>query len=213
MNYSAYFKEYYKNHPVTSIIIIINLLMALLVMFTGGFTLNNLISWGAILPPLITEDGEYYRILTAMALHGSVLHFAMNSYVLFYIGGHLERLIGPMKYLFVYLVAGIVSSLFVVYLGENNIVTIGASGAIFGVMGGLFMLTIKRANWFHPQTVRSIRNLMLINLVFTFIIPNISVLGHLGGLIAGVLLFFVITPEEPYFTKYMVPEARDNYTS
>lgn len=213
MNYTEYFKEYYKNHPVTSIIIIINLVMGFLVMFSGGFSIPNLISWGAIVPPLITEQGEYYRIVAAMALHGSILHLLMNSYVLFYIGGHLEKLLGPKKYLLVYLVSGIISSLFVVYFGEPNVVTIGASGAIFGVMGGLFMLTIKKASWFHPQTIRSIRNLMVINLIFTFVIPNISVLGHLGGLIAGVLLFFVITPDEPYFTRYMVPGARDQYMS
>jgi len=213
MSYTEYLKEYYKNHPVTSIIVIINLVMAILVMFSGGFSIANLISWGAIVPPLITEQKEYYRILTAMALHGSVIHFLMNSYVLFYIGGHLERFIGPIKYLIVYLVAGIISSLFVVFFGASNVVTIGASGAIFGVMGGLFMLTIKKASWFHPQAIRSIRNLMLINLVFTFIIPNISIPGHLGGLVAGVLLFFVITPDEPHFTRYMVPDARDQYMS
>lgn len=213
MNYTEYFKEYYKNHPVTSIIIIINLVMGIVVMFSGGFTIENLISWGAILPPLITEQGEYYRIITAMALHGSVLHFLMNSYVLFYIGGHLERFIGPKRYLLVYMVAGIVSSLFVVFFGAPNVVTIGASGAIFGVMGGLFMLTIKKASWFHPQAIRSIRNLMLINLIFTFVIPNISIPGHLGGLVAGVLLFFVITPDEPHYTRYMVPGARDQYMS
>lgn len=195
-------KKYVTQNPVTSIIIIINLVMTILVIFNGGFGANNLVKWGAIFPPLIKENGEYYRIITAMILHGSIIHFLMNAYVLFYIGGNLEQLLGPIRYLLVYIVSGIISSLFVVYLGEPNVVTIGASGAIFGVMGSLFMLTIKRDYWFKEHGIKSIRNLMIMNLIITFIIPNVSVYGHLGGLISGLLLFYVDTPENPYFIKY-----------
>lgn len=200
---------YYRLHPVTSLILLINLMMVIVLTTTGGFGLDNLIRYGAIYPALVTEYNQYYRILTAMILHGSFLHFLMNSFVLYYLGGHMERLIGPFKYLVVYLLSGVVSSLFVIFLGPAGAVTIGASGAIFGVMGGLLTLTFIRKQWFNPQAIRSIRQLMVINLIITFVIPNISREGHIGGLIVGLLLFFIITPEYPYYYVQQIEAMKD----
>lgn len=194
----SYIKRYLKKHPVTSLMIIINTLFFLVTLFTGGFTLINLIRLGAIYPPLILEQGEFYRIITGTFLHGNVFHYLMNMYVLFYLGAHLEQLVGPRKHLLVYLLSAIASGVAVTYLGQENAVTVGASGAIFGIMGGLFMLTILRKRWFHQRTIRSIQQLMAINLILTFVVARISILGHLGGLVMGVLLFFIITPERPY---------------
>ena len=205
------FKAYFTFHPVTTVILIINTIMALLVLFSGGFTLENLISWGGLVPPLVTELGHYYRILTAMALHGSILHVLMNGYVLYYIGGHLERLIGPKRYAVVYVVSGVLSSLFVVFFGQPNVVTVGASGAIFGVMGFLLVLTFTKPTWFPLSIAKSIRNLALINLVITFLIPNISILGHLGGIIGGALLALILTPDEPEYLKRYIVENNERY--
>ncbi len=205
------FKAYFTFHPVTTVILIINTIMALLVLFSGGFTLQNLISWGGLVPPLVTELGQYYRMLTAMALHGSILHVLMNGYVLYYIGGHLERLIGPKRYAIVYLASGILSSLFVVFFGQPNVVTVGASGAIFGVMGFLLILTFRKPTWFPPSIAKSIKNLTLINLVITFLIPNISILGHLGGIVGGALLAFILTPDEPDYLKRYIIENNERY--
>jgi rhomboid protease GluP len=209
--FQSRFKAYFTFHPVTTVILIINTLMALLVLFSGGFTLDNLISWGGLVPPLVTELGHYYRILTAMALHGSILHVLMNCYVLYYIGGHLERLIGPKRYAVVYLASGILSSLFVVFFGQPNVVTVGASGAIFGVMGFLLILTFRKPTWFPPSIAKSIRNLTLLNLVITFLIPNISILGHLGGVIGGALLALMLTPDEPDYLKRFIVENNERY--
>jgi len=193
------FYQYIKLHPITSIILGINTFMLVVVLLNGGFTIENLILYGGLLPSRVTEQGEYYRIILAMTLHGGLFHFLINSYVLYILGGHLERLIGPKRFGTLYLISGIVSSLFVVFFGESNIVTIGASGAIYGVMGGLFMLTHIKKEWFQPQTIQWLRNLIIINLILTFILPNISRLGHIGGLIAGLVLLYFMTPERPYF--------------
>lgn len=205
------FRQYFTFHPVTTVILIINAVMALLVLFSGGFSVLNLISWGGLVPPLVTQAKEYYRILTAMALHGSILHVLMNCYVLYYIGGHLERLIGPFRYGVVYLVSGIVSSLFVVFFGNPMVVTVGASGAIFGVMGFLLVLTFTKPMWFPMYLAKSIRSLTAINLVITFLVPNISILGHLGGVVSGALLAFILTPDEPDFLKRFVVENNETF--
>jgi rhomboid protease GluP len=194
-------KKYINFHPITATLLSINLVMLFLLLFTGGFSTINLVNKGGIVPILVTENKEYYRIITAMFLHGGIIHFLSNSLVLFFIGGYLERMIGPKRYVAIYMLSGIASSLFVVLFGEPNVVTIGASGAIFGVMGALFLLTLKKETWFMPQTIKSIRNLMFINLIFTFIVPFISIPGHLGGLLFGIILMYFIIPDLPYYLK------------
>ncbi|MBU1141573.1 MAG: rhomboid family intramembrane serine protease [Firmicutes bacterium] len=210
MNTLDKIKQYYKHHPVTSTILIINLVMAIIVFVEGNFSLITLVKYGALYPPLITEYQEYYRLVTVMFLHGSILHFLMNSIALYYLGGQMELIIGPRKYAFLYFLSGIGSSLLVVFAGPGDVVTVGASGAIFGVMGGMLMLTFLRTKWFNERAVRSIRQLMVINLVFTFVVPNISIAGHIGGLVIGILLFYVITPNIPYFIErdYLMRQKR-----
>lgn len=200
----TYIKNYIQTRPITSIILLINTIFLVTVLFTGGFSILHLIELGAIFPPLIIEQAEYFRWITGMFLHANIFHFLMNMYVLFYLGGHMERLIGPRRYLFIYMISGIGSSIAVTYLGESNVVTVGASGAIFGIMGGLLLLTFLRKHWFSPRTISSIRNLMLLNLVFTFVVPDVSIFGHLGGLVIGIALFFVMTPEYPYYMELNV---------
>ncbi len=216
MQFQDQLKKYFEAHPVTSIILILNTLFALLVLLSGGFTINNLVNWGGLVPILVTEQNEYHRLVLAMFLHGGIFHFLMNSYVLYIIGGQLERIIGPVKFSILYVISGLFASIFVVLFGEPNVVTIGASGAIYGVMGGLFMLTLLKKSWFRPQSINWIRQLILINLVLTFIIPNISVWGHLGGLIGGFLLFYFLTPKKPYFVvqyeiKNDIIDAEQNF--
>jgi len=203
-------KEYYKFHPVTTIILVINLVMAVLLIVTGGFDTLNLVKFGALVPVLVTEEGEYHRIITAMFLHGGFLHLLSNSFVLYYIGAYMERLVGPKKYLLIYMISGIISSIFVLFLASDLSVTIGASGAIFGVIGGLLVLTFLRKSWFSDHAIRTIRQLIIINVVITFLVPNISIPGHMGGLIAGILLCYLMAPKSPYYYKNRKSVNRDN---
>ena len=113
------FKEYYKFHPVTTIILVINLVMAVLLIVTGGFDTDNLVRFGALKPILVFERNEYYRIVIAMFLHGGFIHLLSNSFVLYYIGAYMERLVGPKKYLLIYMISGIISSLFVLFFAEE----------------------------------------------------------------------------------------------
>ena len=204
------FKEYYKFHPVTTIILVINLVMAVLLIVTGGFDTDNLVRLGALKPILVFERNEYYRIVIAMFLHGGFIHLLSNSFVLYYIGAYMERLVGPKKYLLIYMISGIISSLFVLFFAEELSVTIGASGAIFGVMGGLLVLTFLRKEWFSDHATRTIRQLIIINVVITFLLPTISIPGHMGGLIAGILLGYLIAPKSPYYYKNRKSVNKDN---
>jgi rhomboid protease GluP len=204
---------FFKLHPVTFTILLINLMMIIVLMLFGGFDRLNLIAFGAIYPPYVIEDNQWHRLITAIFLHGGIVHFLGNSLVLFYLGSHLERLVGSVRYTVLYFFSGLVSSLFVVYLGNYGATTIGASGSIFGIVGALLLLTFLKPKWFSPQAIRSIRQLVLINLVLTFAIPFISIPGHIGGLIAGIILFYFMIPDEPYFQKKMESLRKQLYDS
>ncbi|TNF08040.1 MAG: rhomboid family intramembrane serine protease [Bacillota bacterium] len=210
-----YIKKYIKMNPVTSILLLINTVMVFVVLFMGGFTNAILIELGALVPFLVTDFNEYHRLLFAMFLHGSIIHFLMNGLVLFYLGGFLERYLGYLRYSLIYILSGLASSLAVVYFGPNAI-TIGASGALYGVVGALFILISLRQNWFPPQAAKSIRSIIVINLILTFVIPSISVEGHLGGLIMGIILIFPLIPKYPYFMmknpRYKKFTSEDHHT-
>lgn len=204
-------KDFYKKSPVTTILILSVLSMVIVTYLRGGFNTGNLLSLGA-LDPVLVKNGEYYRLFTVMFLHGSMEHFLSNTVIgLFVLSGTLERLIKPFKFAVLYIVAGLGASLFIVF-SSNEInagwdVTVGASGAIFAVLGCLLYISIFRHDLIHKAERKSIFALIAIQMVFTFVTPMISIPGHVGGLISGFLLSFLIisrkTPVEqvPYMKK------------
>lgn len=202
--------ESFKKNPVTNALIGLNIL-AFLVQFglsgfslsalAGGFDAQDLADWGGIWPEMIQYDGSWWRLLSAMFLHDGFLHLASNLFGLIVLGRPLEDLIGWWRYGILYFLAGLGSGLAVVFLGEQNTVTIGASGAIYGIIGALLYITFQQPHWFTPMSVRSLRTLIVINLAFTFLVPGISIFGHLGGLAVGVLLMILLLPKTPWWQR------------
>jgi membrane associated rhomboid family serine protease len=133
--------------------------------------------------------GQWWRLVTAGFLHSGILHLGFNMYVLYVLGPSLERALGRLSYVSLY-VAGLAGSSLGALVVSPRIVTIGASGAIFALMGAT--IVGQRASGIDP--LRSgIVMWVVINLVFSFLLPGISIGGHLGGLaaglVAGVILF------------------------
>lgn len=131
--------------------------------------------------------GEWWRILSPAFLHYGPFHLAINMYSLYFAGSLLEQVIGRWRFLLLYLGSGIAGSAGAIWLSPNS-VTVGASGAIFGILGGLFVLERER----HISTGGQVAGLILLNLVFTFLVPGISIGGHVGGLFAGVVLMWLL---------------------
>jgi len=219
-------RDYYKKSPVTTLLIFLVFLMLILTIITGGFTIENLTKLGALDTALVKEYGEYYRLFTVMFLHGSTEHFLSNTVIgLFVLSGTLERLIKPLKFLILYIVAGIGASIFIVFTSSETImgqdVTVGASGAIFAVLGSLLYISIFRHDLIQKAERKSIYALIVIQMVFTFATPMISIPGHVGGLISGFILSFLLisrkTPiiQEPYMKKtyedILASYDEDNY--
>jgi membrane associated rhomboid family serine protease len=134
------------------------------------------------------EHGDWWRLVTSNFLHYGPLHLAMNMYSLYFGGTILEHVIGRWRFLLLYFAAGIAGSAGAL-LWSPNATTVGASGAIFGVFGALFVLERRGV----ISSGGQIATLIVLNLIFTFALANfISVGGHVGGLIGGVVLMFLL---------------------
>ncbi|MDD3122430.1 MAG: rhomboid family intramembrane serine protease [Candidatus Izemoplasmatales bacterium] len=192
-----------KKSPVTATLMILNLLMLLVTYIVGGFENDVFVKLGGLAPILITDTHEYYRLLTSMFLHASLLHFLSNMLALYLLGIALEKTMGPVRFTLLYFISGLGASVAIVLFAEPLRLTIGASGAIYGIVGSLLYITFARPLWFTPQSVRSIRYMIVLNLFITVIVPNVSIAGHIGGLIVGVLLSFILMPKKPYFTRFI----------
>jgi rhomboid protease GluP len=204
MNYDPYQPEYmdeddrgmreYWESPVkvdpsppviTYLLIGINVIMWLLEMFLGGSeNIQVLIRMGAKENSLIAA-GQYWRLLTPVFLHAGVDHLLFNSFGLLMWGRYIEALFGKGKYLFIYLVSGLVGSL-ASYL-FSPAVSVGASGAIFGLFGTLLYFRKSRRRLFHQIFGVQVIVIIVLNLFNGFTRPGIDNWGHIGGLIGGYL--------------------------
>ncbi len=141
---------------------------------------------------VLVRNGEYYRIFTSAFLHTNFLHLFFNMYALYMIGPQVERYYGKFKYFIIYFASAILGGLFSCVFMENNVYSLGASGAIFGLLGSVAYFT-----YYYRATLQGLRNspvipVILANLLLGFFIPNVDVFAHIGGLIAGLLISMAI---------------------
>lgn len=134
------------------------------------------------LAPIAVADGEVWRLVTSGFLHFGPIHLVVNMLALYIIGRELEAVLGHSRFLAVYLLSLLGGSALVFALEQVNSLTAGASGAIYGLMGGLLMVLLRLRRSPGPALF-----IIGINVVITFTIPGISIYGHLGGLVFGTL--------------------------
>jgi membrane associated rhomboid family serine protease len=147
---------------------------------------------GALYGPLVA-NGEWWRIITAGFLHAGILHIAFNMYFLYFLGTILEPSIGRLRFGLIYFVALIGGSFGALLLSPNT-PTVGASGAVFGLMGAGIL--VFRARGIDPMQ-SGLGVTLLLNLGITFLIPGIAIGGHIGGLIAGGLAGYLLFDVAP----------------
>jgi membrane associated rhomboid family serine protease len=185
--------------PVTKVLIGINVALFLAEMLfgavgaMGGGSTKVLVDMGALVPVYVALNHDYWRLFTAMWLHGGLLHVAFNMYALYIGGSYLEMIAGKGKYLAIYLVAGVAGNIAVYLLAAPISVTIGASTAIFGIFGALFTYSLHNRDSAVGRALSSMGTVILINLAITFVVPGISWQGHIGGLVGGVLAVEALT--------------------
>ncbi|MFB7494987.1 rhomboid family intramembrane serine protease [Streptomyces sp. NPDC056161] len=173
---------------ITKVLIGLNLALFLVQQAVGDSFTNRLELIGQAYVPVLGSvegiaEGQYYRLLTAMFLHASVVHILFNMLSLWWIGGPLEAALGRARYVALYFVSGLAGSALSYLLAAPNQPSLGASGAIFGLFGATAVL-LRRLNY----DMRPVIALLVINLIFTFSPGfNIAWQAHIGGLVAGVI--------------------------
>jgi membrane associated rhomboid family serine protease len=168
---------------VTPVLIGLNVLVYLITVVEAGTPLNNQFAdlfRGWELWPLGIAGGEWWRLFTSGFLHYGPIHLAVNMFSLWIIGRDMEVLLGKARYLALYVISLLGGSLLVYLFGNVNGPTAGASGAIYGLLGGVLVAVLR----LKLNPVPAIATLVL-NLIITVSVPNISLFGHLGGLITG----------------------------
>lgn len=181
--------------PATMVLIAINVIVYLVEIAGGSGGINNpggkFVNEFALFGPLVSE-GEWYRLVTSGFLHASLIHVGFNMLILFFLGRLLEPALGTVRFVALYFASLLAGSLGVMLL-DPNALTLGASGAVFGLAGATFVIARGRGM---DRIAGEIGFLIVFNLIFSFSASHISVGAHLGGLVGGIICALAIVAGE-----------------
>lgn len=191
-----------KQVPVNTAIILINIAIFLTVEFTrSSLNTQHMVNWGAAYTPWILQEHEYYRLLTCMFLHFGIRHLGNNMLVLFFVGDCLERSIGKIKYLLIYLLGGIGANIFSLGMEvyrQESVVSAGASGAVFAVIGALLYIVIRNRGRIENFTTRQLMILAALSLYHGVTSAGVDNAAHFGGLVCGFFLCVLLYHRRAY---------------
>ena len=191
--------------PVTFGLIAACVAVYVAVAFAGqayGYPLNfglvtqptEVLARGALVPAAVAE-GQAWLLLTSMFLHSGFIHLALNMLSLYFLGSFVEQAFGKGRFLALYLASGLAGGIAYLYFGSFDEPAVGASGAIFGLLGGVLGYSLRNGtfSWQNPL-IRQLLILTALNLYFGFSVPNISNTAHIGGLVGGAACGWLTAP-------------------
>ena len=162
---------------------------------------QEVLALGALVPALVAE-GEAWRLLTSLFLHSGFTHLALNMISLYFLGSFAEVSFGRSRFLALYFISGIAGGLAYLYFGAFNSPAVGASGAIFGLLGGVFGFAIRRGTFsMRNPVINQLLILTAINLFLGATIPNVSNTAHIGGLVGGFVFGYLMAPTTAHSQK------------
>ena len=200
--------------PVTRLLVGINLVV-FIAMLAGGAGLwhssNNVqLAWGANFGPA-TQDGEWWRLGTAMFLHFGVIHLGLNLWALWDGGQLVERMYGPVRFVTIYFASGLAGNLLSLVANKGLAISGGASGAIFGIYGALLVFLWRERHNLHPQDFRwffwGAAGFAAVSLVLGLLITGIDNAAHIGGFVTGTLGGVLLAPAAEA-TSHVSPRNR-----
>ena len=152
------------------------------------------LAMGALVPASVT-DGDVWLLLTSMFLHSGFIHLALNMLSLYFLGSFVEQAFGRGRFLTLYLLSGLAGGIAYLYFGDFHGPVVGASGAIFGLLGGVLGYSLRRGtfSWQNPL-IRQLLILTALNLYIGFSVANISNTAHIGGLLGGAAFGWLAAP-------------------
>ena len=185
-----------KRDKVTIILVAINVVVFFVLTLMGQTEDGRfMLTKGAMYVPYVLEQGEYYRLVTSMFLHFGIQHLGNNMILLLLVGAQLEEEMGAIKYLIIYIVAGLGGNI-ISMLGDitsgNYAIAGGASGAIFGVIGAMFWVVLRNNGRIGTMTKNGMIFMIGISLYYGFTSSGVDNLAHIGGLVTGLLMSILL---------------------
>ena len=188
------FREFIRFYPIVTIIITIHILLYLLTVLPIFPNIWFFETFSGV--NLYIMEGEFWRLITPTFMHSGFSHMLFNSFSLLLFGPALERMLGGGRFLFVYLVSGLIANIATLFLEPLTYMHVGSSGAIFGLFGYYFSMIMFQKRMMSRQNSQIIITILVISLIMTFLQPNINITAHLFGLLGGFLIGAI-----PYFNK------------
>ena len=201
---------FFIKYKITNTLILLNILAY----FTSAFysqdiidmNIQSLVDLGGLYGPYTVQDGQWWRLGTAMFLHGGMTHLLMNMFSLYLIGRAAEMYFDTKSYLSIYVFSGLLGGLASLYMHPHS-VGVGASGAIFGVFGALAGFYLAHRGQIEAQAKAFMKDfavIMGINIVLGFSIESIDVSAHVGGLLVGFIGGFLLSLQVKWLKYYVL---------
>ncbi|PYZ92111.1 rhomboid family intramembrane serine protease [Salipaludibacillus keqinensis] len=185
------FSSFIQSYKVITALVIIHIFFYIWMYwfpFLGGLEIR----WLGMGNNILISQGEYWRIVTPIFLHGGLMHMAFNSFSLVLFGPALESMLGRVKFLSAYLATGIMANVVFYFLGDDRTFHLGASGAIFGLFGVYVYMVLVRKDLIDQTNSQLIMTIVVLGVIMTFINPGINILAHIFGLISGAVIAPII---------------------
>lgn len=195
-------------YPLTYAFIIVNVIIYI---FSSSLSqdfvdmkIDVLVDMGALFGPFVLQEAQWWRLFTAMFLHGGMTHILMNMFSLYIIGRSAEMYFEKKAYISIYLFSGLIGGLSSLYMHPES-VGVGASGAIFGIFGalaGFFLAHREQIAKESKSFMKYFAIILGINLVIGLSIPSVDVSAHIGGLVVGLVGGFVLSKNPKWIFMY-----------
>jgi rhomboid protease GluP len=207
------FGSFLRSYPIVSGIVAIHLVLFLMMFLFRSLGGEIIYSLG-VGHNLSVAYGEWWRLITPIFMHVSPGHFLFNSFSLVLFGPSLERLLGKVRFIFVYLLAGILANIATYYIGGLGYPPhLGASGAIFGLFGIYAYMALYRKDLIDQNNSQVVMTILVIGLVMTFVNVRINIYAHIFGLLAGAALAPIFLYKlKRYVPKYQHVFDKDEIT-
>jgi rhomboid protease GluP len=179
-------RDFIRFYPIVSLIISIHILLYLATavpVFPSSYLFEQLSGVN-----LYIVNGEYWRIVTPIFMHGGFAHMLFNSFSLVLFGPALEQLLGRTKFILIYLATGIAANIATLILEPLTYTHVGSSGAIFGLFGFYISIIVFRKAMLSRENSQTIMTIAIIGVIMTFVQSNINITAHIFGLLAGFLI-------------------------
>ncbi|MHA6253015.1 rhomboid family intramembrane serine protease [Oceanobacillus sp. CAU 1775] len=200
-------KEFIKSYPIVSTIIIINLFLWLIIDFLQ-LGIGQEIKFFGLGVNFLVAEGEYWRLVTPIFLHGGLMHALFNSFALVLFGPALEQMVGKLKFILFYLGAGIIGNIGTFIIEDLGYVHLGASGAVYGLFGIYIFMGLFRKHLIDQDSSQMIMVIFGVGVLMSIMGPNINIVAHLAGFAGGFLLAPLILINATAYNPFRSFETR-----